>query len=955
MRRLYNPTIEEPDDLKKTLVARGPILNNLLRKIRSSSSDRGLKHYLIVGPRGIGKTHLLLVLHYTVKGCYKEKSLVKSWISIKTNEEEYRITALSDLLLRVLEELKEEEGSDEVDSILERLRERSDEEIVELALGFLREFRKKTGKRILLLIEDLGTIFEQIDDEAAIGRIRDILMREDIFMLIGTALSLFKEVVGHGKPFYNFFEVIWLPELKGKEVEELIKKKAKVSGEKKIIEKFEEYRPRIKATIHLTGGYPRLILMLFHIFTKSELIEVQEALEELLDELTPYFQDRMNRLPPQQRKILDTLTLMEGPATPTEIAKEARLDVRIVNPQIRRLTDLGYIQVSRQKRRKTTRYEVTERLFRIWREMRTVKGRRRIGFLVKFLKIWYTPKEFIEEVEKLEVRFRKCASSLEAEKVVEYLWYLQEAAPSRLKCLIHQSRVSKLLEMGKITEAEGEVKRLKKEAKRAEKEEVLMASLAEEAQLCSFKGNKEKELDVLNRILDLTPSSPEVWSRRGDALAYLDEYKGALDSFSKALKIEPDSHKILDKRGRLLGILGRDEEALEDLTESLDIAPDCSETWFYRGNVLGALGRYDEALKSFNKALDISSDDAKAWTCKGQALMLLDRNKEALESVKNALKLKPDLYMAWGIQGKIFERLGKHKKALEALNKTLEIEPSDANAWVDKGYTLDLLEKHNEALESLERALELSPELSSVWEKRGWILTAKLKRHEDAIESFNKALKLKPDFETAWCRRGVALEAIGKYEEALNSFDKVELKPKCFWLHFYRADVLSSLKRYREAFEELEKFLLVIKDKQNAESIEVKKTAGILGSNICLSLSQDSAVQKNYGAAEDYLKKALAYEKLGDSEELQKLIVEFLKELIAKNQIEFAQQALRAIREVKGPDSAELLRPFSIALDYIRTQDLKILEKLHEEVREVVEEIIQETEGGKGVQGAERA
>ena len=601
MRRLYNPAIEKPDDLKKTLTARGPILNDLLKKIRSSSNDRGLKHYLIVGPRGIGKTHLLLVVHYTVKGCYKEKGLAKSWISIKTYEEEYRITTLSDLLLRVLEELKEEGGLDEVDSILERLRGRSDEEIVELALSFLREFRKKTGKRILLLIEDLGTIFEQIGDEAAIGRIRDILMREDIFMFIGTALSLFKEVVGHGRPFYNFFEVIWLPELKGKEVEELIKKRAKVLGEEEIIEKFEEYRPRIKATVHLTGGYPRLILMLFHIFTKSKLIEVQDALEELLDELTPYFQDRMNRLPPQQRKILDTLTLMEGPATPTEIAKEARLDVRIVNPQIGRLAELGYIRVSRQKRRKTTRYEVTERLFRIWREMRTVKGRRRIGFLVKFLKIWYTP-----------------------------------------------------------------------------------------------------------------------------------------------------------------------------------------------------------------------------------------------------------------------------------------------------------------------------------------------------IESFNKALELKPDFETAWCRKGVALEAIGKYEEALKSFNKaLELKPKCFWLHLYRADVLSSSKRHGEAFEELEKLLLVIKDKQDEESIEIKKTAGILGSKICLSLSQDSALQKNYGAAEDYLKKALTYGEIGDSEELQKLIVEFLKELIAKNQIEFAQQALRVIGEVKGSDFTELLRPFSIALNYIRTQDLKILERLHEEVREVVEEIIQ--------------
>lgn len=957
MRRLYNPTIEEPDDLRRTLIARGTILNELLKKIRSSSKDRGLKHCLIVGPRGIGKTHLLLVIHYTVKGCYKEKSLVKPWISIKTNEEEYRITTLSDLLLRVLEELKEEGGLGEVGSILEKLRERSDGEIVEFALSFLREFRKKTGKKILLLIENLGTIFEQIGDEAAIGRIRDILMREGIFMLVGTASSLFKEVVGHEKPFYNFFEIIWLPELKGKEVEELIKKRAKLLGEKKMLEKFEEYRPRIKATVHLTGGYPRLILMLFHIFTKSRLLEVQEALEELLDELTPYFQDRMNRLPTQQRKILDTLALMEGPATPTEIAKEARLDVRVVNPQIRRLAELGYIQVSRQERRKTTRYEVTERLFRIWREMRTIKGRRRIGFLVKFLKIWYTPAEFIEEVAKLEVRFKdliKCTASMEAKKVVEHLWYLQEAAPLKLKCLIHQSRVSKLLEIGEIKEAENEVKGLKEEAKTTEEEKVLRVALIEEAQLYSFKGDKEKGLDILNKVLDFTPLSSEVWFRRGDALACLGKYEEALHSFTKALKIEPDSHKIRHGRGSLLGILGKYEKALEDLTKSLDIASDCSGAWCDRGRALGALERYEEALASFNKALDIDSDYAKAWVFKARTLMYLDRNDEALGNLEKALKLKPDLYIAWNTRGEIFEELGKHKKALEDFNKALEIKPDYAEAWVNKGQTLDLLEKHDEALESFQRALELSPESYGAWQEQGWILTTELKKHKGAIKSFNKALELKPDLEKSWCGKGQALEALGKYEEALESFNKaLELKPGCFVLHYYRADVLSSLKRYREALEEFEKFFLVIKDKQDKESIETKKATGIVGSKICLSLSQESTVKKNYGAAEDYLKKALTYGEIGDTEGLQKLIVEFLKRLITKDQIEFAQQALRITGELKGSGFAELLRPFSIALSYIRSQDLKILEGLHEEIREVVEEIIQKTGRGKGIQKVE--
>lgn len=772
MRILYNPTIEDPDTLKKTLVARDPVLKDLLKKIRSSSEDRGLKHYLIVGPRGMGKTHLLLVLHYTVKGDYKQdKDLARSWVSIKTHEEEYSITTLPDLLLRILEELKEEGISGEI----EGLRERSDEEIVELALGFLRKFRRKTGKRILLLIEDLSTIFKQIGDKEAIGRIRDILMREDIFMVIGTGLSLFKEVIGHKEPFYNFFEVIWLPELKGKEIEKLIKERARLLGEEEIIERFEEYRPRIKATVHLTGGYPRLILMLFHIFTKSKLIEVQEALEELLDKLTPYFQDRMNQLPPQQKKILDTLALMDGPATPTKIAKEARLKVSIVNSQIKRLAELGYIQVSRQEKKKTTRYEVTERLFRIWREMRTIKGRKRIGFLVRFLKIWYTPKEFAEELEKLEARFTdylKIGGLGEAKMLIEHMWYLQEAAPLELKYEIHTDRVGKLVEIGEIHEAEEAIKRLKAEAIKADDKEALATAYMEETFLCYSRGDREEASKALDEALGLrpVPVSSEAWINQGI---------------------------VLEK-------LGRHEEALESFTKATELKPDYFEACFYRGIALGRdLGRYEEALESLTKATELKPDNPEAWLNRGAALLKLGRQEETLESFTKASNLKPDSFKAWVGRGSALEDLGKS---------------------------------------------------------------------EGALENFIKGLKLKPD------------------------------------------------------------------SKEDNKLIKIATSKVV---EISLSLSRTNALEKNYGTAEDHLKKALTYGDHIESEKLQEALVEFLKELIVQGQIEFAQQALETIGEGKGPDFTELLKPFSIALNYIKTQDLEILERLHEEVRKVVEEIIE--------------
>jgi tetratricopeptide (TPR) repeat protein len=47
-----------------------------------------------------------------------------------------------------------------------------------------------------------------------------------------------------------------------------------------------------------------------------------------------------------------------------------------------------------------------------------------------------------------------------------------------------------------------------------------------------------------------------------------------------------------------------------------------------------------------------------------------------------------------------------------------------------------------------------------------------------AIASYDKALEIKPDFHEAWNGRGIALDNLGRYEEAIASWDRaLEIKP----------------------------------------------------------------------------------------------------------------------------------------------------------------------------------
>jgi Flp pilus assembly protein TadD len=52
------------------------------------------------------------------------------------------------------------------------------------------------------------------------------------------------------------------------------------------------------------------------------------------------------------------------------------------------------------------------------------------------------------------------------------------------------------------------------------------------------------------------------------------------------------------------------------------------------------------------------------------------------------------------------------------------------------------------------------------------IVLGDLGRYEQAIASFDKAVKIKPDDHSAWYNKGIALEKLGRYEQAIASFDK---------------------------------------------------------------------------------------------------------------------------------------------------------------------------------------
>ena len=373
----FTPDLMSFKELEKLSVGRENIVNYTTEKIHNTIKNHSSSNLLFVGQRGIGKSHLLLsILH----------KLNSSGIisPIRFSEEEYSISTLEQFFSRALDILNIEYSKTNV---------------ISDAKTIFKELQNK-NKTPVLFVENMQMLFDQMSDD--LPKLRSIMLEEKSFSIIGSALSTFDEIISPSKPFYNFFEITRIPGLSEDEVFELIKKRLEHANRPDLLKYLSKNHKRVTGLRILTGGNPRLIHILCEIIIqKNTLEDLEKNLLVLLDQMTPLYQARMETISKEKRKIIDTLALALGPLTPTELAEILDMKNTIVVSQLRRLQEEGYVESVKFKDKRSTRYQIVERLYRIWRELRTTKGAAKVKLFVEFLKIWYSEDELIDEYHLL--------------------------------------------------------------------------------------------------------------------------------------------------------------------------------------------------------------------------------------------------------------------------------------------------------------------------------------------------------------------------------------------------------------------------------------------------------------------------------------------------------------------------------------------------------------------------
>ncbi|GBE03076.1 lipoprotein NlpI precursor [bacterium BMS3Abin08] len=604
----YTPALHDPETLKATLVGRTDELKTIERILRNAAGGGSLSHALLIGPKGIGKTHLLRIIYHSLKGEIDVMGIGKhrdKFVPVIFSEEEY-VTGVFKFFLLTLKYLRTEAQDIELPESL-RISAPIAEHDRELLITFIRTFRQKTGRILLLLVDNFNDIVESFTDEDQ-SLLRDILMTSQSVLLIGSAPTLFQAIINHEKPFYNFFETIWLHDISFEETKTLLKHFTEMEGREDLLRVIEKREDKLRTIYELAGGNPRLILSLYHIMAEVDVSSVEEAFQKMLDEMSPYFRERMKDLSPQQREIIDVISQAEELLTPTEVARVCLIPVNQVNAQIKRLEEMGCLQKVTGRKRKGVLYDVRERLFSLWRQMRVEAGRKRLRFIIRSLEIWFSREELHTYIDTTLSRMKDClrTSPEGFQKELDRLWYLKEAT----------------------AEYRGEV------------EELLMIK----------KGKPELALHVLKEKIEKDPDNAKTLGFLGLTYGELGRYEEAAEAFKKSIKLRPDYHVIWYNLGVIYSNLDRYEEAAEAYKKAIELRPDYLEAWNNLGVVYHATGKYKMAIKSLKKAIELKPNELPPWrnllevylkqytnaSLRGRDTVAINHLKEAMKCISKA-------------------------------------------------------------------------------------------------------------------------------------------------------------------------------------------------------------------------------------------------------------------------------------------------------------------------------
>ena len=812
--RKFNPGAFQPDEeVIRQFVARKPKLGIVMDILRGNVESPSCQHVLVVAPRGRGKTMLLARVAAEIRS---EREFSERLLPIRFMEESQEIFNLTDFWLESLFYLAKESKKCNPELALELQDTHDDlatewrgEDLEERARATVLEAADRLGRRLVLMVENLQALCEHVDDDFG-WKLRGALQSEPQIILLATATSRFKGLDDAREPFFELFRIVRLDPLNTEECRCLWQM---VSGDT-VSER--EVRP----LQILTGGNPRLLVIIGEFARHRSLRQLMEELVKLIDDHTEYFRGHLEVFAKTERRVYLAVIDLWQPSTTGEIAARARMDVRAVSALLGRLVERGAVLVEGSGRKRT--YAAAERLYSIYYKLRRERDEATVvRNLIHFMAVFYNETELEDWSRTLTLEAAQWPAIREG--------LIQAIAESPHVTRIFSNETWQ--EIGRFSDPNTAIDH---------RQDVRILGAISDAL-------NKRDFDNVNEIVDqflashgtglsqvpwflalITLAKAFAYEGLDDTEAELAVYNDVIDRFgdSVAPHMQVEIAITLLRKGITQRQLGEGEQAIATFSEMVERFGDIDDprigihvasALVHKGVTLGKMGEPWAAIATFEdvvarfgstSAPDIERQIAMALVNSGIELGRLDESKAAIDSYDKAIKrfgesnvpeVAVQVARAMINKGFLQGKIGASRAAITTFDEMIKlfrdsetagIQSEVIKAWISKGETLRKLGDTKAAIDAFDEVIErgLDTDAQSVQEglitallNKGYALEhlgesdAAFAIYDEVVDCFggSDAPRMQIEFATALVKSGIGRGLRGETRAAIDVFDKV--------------------------------------------------------------------------------------------------------------------------------------------------------------------------------------
>lgn len=265
-----------------------------------------------------------------------------------------------------------------------------------------------------------------------------------------------------------------------------------------------------------------------------------------------------------------------------------------------------------------------------------------------------------------------------------------------------QSRVSRLLAVGRVDEAGAEIGEV------LEKTPGDSTALALQSVIAVAQNDKEKARSLGRKAVETDPRSPSARIALSYAQQAGFDLAGARASAEEAVRLEPGNALAWARLSELRMSFGDLDEALEAANRAVRLDPDLSRAHSVLGFAHLAQIRTAASREAFEKAIVLDPADPLPRLGLGLARIREGDLAGGRTEIEIAASLAPNHSLVRSYLGKAYYEEKRDKPASSQLGMAKELDPNDPTPWFYDAIRKQTLNRPVEALQDLQRSISLN-------------------------------------------------------------------------------------------------------------------------------------------------------------------------------------------------------------------------------------------------------